>query len=155
MIRDVSSLFPSFLRSTIRGLCGKQRPYPHCLLLNESKRHCWGRHPAVHYTWTHPSIVHDARASKILRSDTFRTGFGIRGEHVPRAMRKRPAQGKSCSPRCIMWELESPLVDRIHSAALHPKYNKLILANTAVFVRVLGGRDGLSHSGKIVVGNRT
>ena len=35
------------------------------------------------------------------------------------------------------------------------KYNKLALANTAVFVRVLGGRDGLSHSGKIVVGNRT
>ena len=30
------------------------------------------------------------------------------------------------------------------------KYNKLALANTAVFVRVLGGRDGLSHSGKIV-----
>ena len=35
------------------------------------------------------------------------------------------------------------------------RYNKHALANTAVFVRVLGGRDGLSHSGKIVVGNRT
>ena len=36
---------------------------------------------------------YDARASKILRSDTFRTGFGIRGEHITGAMRKRAALG--------------------------------------------------------------
>ena len=114
---------------------------------------------AIPQSMTHGRIqasCYDARASKILRSDTFRTGFGIRGEHVPRAMRKRAAQGKSCSPRCIMWELESPSC-RPHSFSSFPPKNvtNSYQCNTAVFVRVLGGRDGLSHSGKIVVGNRT
>ena len=75
------------------SLWGKQRTDPHRILLNESIRHCWGRHPAVHDSWTHPSIVNDARASKNFRSDVFRTDFGIRGEHVPGAMRKRAALG--------------------------------------------------------------
>ena len=65
--------------------------------------------------------VHDARASKIVRSDTFRTGFGIRGEHDPRAMRKRAAWGLR-SPLCIMWELESPSC-RPHSFSSFPPKN--------------------------------
>ena len=94
---------------------------------------------------------YDARASKNFRSDIFRTGFGIRGEHVPGAMRKRAAQGKSCSPLCIMWEPESPSC-RPHSFSSFPPKNvtNSYQRNTAVFVRVLGGRDGLSHSGKLL-----
>ena len=70
-------------------------------------------------------------------------------------MRKRAAWGLR-SPLCIMWELESPSC-RPHSFSSFPPKNitNSYWHNTTVFVRVLGGRDGLPHSGKIVVGNRT
>ena len=54
-----------------------------------------------------------------------------------------------------MWELESPS-RRPHSFSSFPPKNitNSYRRNTAVFVRVLGGRDGLSHSGKIVEGEQ-
>ena len=56
-IRDTASLYHLACGVQYGVFVGKQRAYPHCILLNESKRHCRGRHPAVHDSWTHPSIV--------------------------------------------------------------------------------------------------